>query len=141
MGWVVNITPRPRFTPGERTPGTHCTGGWVGPRAGLDTEARGKIRCLCRGSNLGRPVCCQTLYWVSYYSSSKRIFPVTSVSRPALGPTQPPVQWVLGVLYPGVNGGDTFLWSVPEHFRKYKACKPWSLQYKLWPIWHLTCRS
>jgi hypothetical protein len=26
------------FTPGERTPGTHCTGGWVGPRAGLDTE-------------------------------------------------------------------------------------------------------
>jgi hypothetical protein len=21
----------------------HCTGGWVGPRAGLDTEARGKI--------------------------------------------------------------------------------------------------
>jgi hypothetical protein len=29
--------------PGERTPGTHCTGGWVGPRAGLDTEARGKI--------------------------------------------------------------------------------------------------
>jgi hypothetical protein len=28
--------------PGERTPGTHCTGGWVGLRAGLDTEARGK---------------------------------------------------------------------------------------------------
>jgi hypothetical protein len=25
------------------TPGTHCTGGWVGPRAGLDTEDRGKI--------------------------------------------------------------------------------------------------
>ena len=23
------------FTPQER-PGTHCTGGWVGPRAGLD---------------------------------------------------------------------------------------------------------
>jgi hypothetical protein len=31
------------FTPGERTPGTHCTGGWVGLRAGLDTEARGKV--------------------------------------------------------------------------------------------------
>jgi hypothetical protein len=26
--------PWPRFTPG-----THCTGGWVGPRAGLDVEA------------------------------------------------------------------------------------------------------
>jgi hypothetical protein len=28
--------------PQERTPGTHCTGGWVGPRAGLDTETREK---------------------------------------------------------------------------------------------------
>ena len=29
-------TPRPgRFTPRER-PGIHCTGGWVGPKAGLD---------------------------------------------------------------------------------------------------------
>jgi hypothetical protein len=28
--------------PGERTPGTHCTGSWVGLRAGLDTEVRGK---------------------------------------------------------------------------------------------------
>jgi hypothetical protein len=25
-----------RFTPGERAPGAHWTGGWVGPRAGLD---------------------------------------------------------------------------------------------------------
>jgi len=32
--WVVNATPRP-FYPLER-PGTHCTGGRVGPRAGLD---------------------------------------------------------------------------------------------------------
>jgi hypothetical protein len=39
-----------------RTPGTHCTGGWVGPRAGLDTEVRGKISCLCQGSNLDLPV-------------------------------------------------------------------------------------
>jgi hypothetical protein len=30
---------------GERTPGTHCTGGWVGLRAGLDTEIKGKILC------------------------------------------------------------------------------------------------
>ena len=33
--WVVSITSRPHFTPGQR-PGTHFTGGWVGPRAGLD---------------------------------------------------------------------------------------------------------
>jgi hypothetical protein len=41
--------------PGERTPGTHCTGSWVVPRGGLDTEVRGKILCPYRGSN---PVHC-----------------------------------------------------------------------------------
>jgi hypothetical protein len=30
----------------ERAPGTHYIGGWVGPRAGLDVEVRGKILCL-----------------------------------------------------------------------------------------------
>jgi hypothetical protein len=44
------------FTPGERTPGTHWTGGWVGPTAGLDTEAGGKILCPRRESNPDRPV-------------------------------------------------------------------------------------
>jgi hypothetical protein len=44
------------FTPGERTPGTHWTGGWVGPRAGPDTEARGKILSSRRESNPDRPV-------------------------------------------------------------------------------------
>jgi hypothetical protein len=39
------------FTPGERTHGTHCTGGSVGHRAGLDTEATGKILCPRRESN------------------------------------------------------------------------------------------
>jgi hypothetical protein len=33
------------YLPGERTPGTHWTGGWLGPIAGLATgkEATGKI--------------------------------------------------------------------------------------------------
>jgi hypothetical protein len=43
MGWVVSVTPRPRFSPREKTSGTQCAGGWVGPTAGLDTEVRGKI--------------------------------------------------------------------------------------------------
>jgi hypothetical protein len=33
-GWVVSTTPQPLY-PRER-PGTHCTGGWVGHRVGLD---------------------------------------------------------------------------------------------------------
>jgi hypothetical protein len=70
--WVVSVTLRPRFTPGERTPGTHWTGGWVGPRAGLDKEVKGKILCPCRGSNPDRPVVqsvVKTLYWLSYPAS------------------------------------------------------------------------
>jgi hypothetical protein len=31
-------------------PGTHWTGGWVGIRAGVDTEVRERSLCLCRGS-------------------------------------------------------------------------------------------
>jgi hypothetical protein len=55
---------RLRFIAGERTPGTHWTGGWVGPRAGLDTEARGKILSPLPGVEprlLGRPARSQTL--------------------------------------------------------------------------------
>jgi hypothetical protein len=59
-GWVVSVTPRPRFTPG-----THWTGGWVGPRADLDADAKGKILCLCRGSNPDRPV--RTM-WICMYT-------------------------------------------------------------------------
>ena len=32
--WVVNTTPRPLYP--RESPGTHCTEGWVGPRADLD---------------------------------------------------------------------------------------------------------
>jgi len=55
MLWVVGVTFWSRFTPGERTPGTHWIWGWVRLRACLDTEARGNICCLCRGSNPFRP--------------------------------------------------------------------------------------
>jgi hypothetical protein len=62
---VVSVTPRPRFTSEERTPGTHCTGGWVEVRAGMDTEARGKILSPLPGiepRSPGRPDRSQTLY-------------------------------------------------------------------------------
>jgi hypothetical protein len=60
----MGVTPRPRFTPEERTPGTHWIGGWVGPRAGLEVGSRTKILCSCRGSNPD-----QTLYCLSYCGS------------------------------------------------------------------------
>jgi hypothetical protein len=87
MGWMVRVTPRPRFTPWKRPPGTHWIGGWVGFRAGLDTEATGIILCLCWGSNPGRSVCSQTMYWLSYPAPLRmrtryktRVFNITQIS-------------------------------------------------------------
>jgi hypothetical protein len=40
MGWVENTTPRPLYT--RRKTGTYCTGGWVGPRAGLDRYGKSR---------------------------------------------------------------------------------------------------
>jgi hypothetical protein len=45
------------------------TGGWVGPRAGLDTQATGKILSPLPGiehRSSGHPARSQTLYWLSY---------------------------------------------------------------------------
>jgi hypothetical protein len=56
---------RPCFSPGERTAGTHWIGRWVGPRARLATEARGKILWplpRIEHRSLGRPARSQTLY-------------------------------------------------------------------------------
>jgi hypothetical protein len=83
MGWVVSVTSWPRFSPRERTlsppPGANCTGGWVGPRTDLDTEARGKILPPLPGiepRSPGRPALSQTLYWLSYPGSSPGIIRV-----------------------------------------------------------------
>jgi hypothetical protein len=37
------LQPPDRFTPGDRARGTPSKGGWVGPRAGLDTAEKRKI--------------------------------------------------------------------------------------------------
>jgi hypothetical protein len=65
-GGVVSVT---RSSPGETTPVTHCTRGWVVPRAGLDTEARGEIISplpAIEPWSPGHPARSQTLYWLSY---------------------------------------------------------------------------
>jgi hypothetical protein len=41
--WSASCTGR--FTRRERVPGTHWTGGWVGPRTGLDAVVKRKIPC------------------------------------------------------------------------------------------------
>ena len=61
-GWGVSVTPRPLFTPKEK-PGTHCTGGWGGTRAGLDRCGKSRPR---RNSIPDLPTRSQSLYRPSY---------------------------------------------------------------------------
>jgi hypothetical protein len=58
---VVSTTPRPLY-PRER-PGTHCTGGWVGPRAGLDVCEK-SLPTGIRSPD--HPARSQSLYRLSY---------------------------------------------------------------------------
>jgi len=62
MGWVVNATPRPLY-PRER-PGTHCIGGWVRPRAGLDRCGKSRLTWI-RSSYT--PARSESLYRLSYH--------------------------------------------------------------------------
>jgi hypothetical protein len=51
---MVSFTTWP-LKPEETPLDTHYVGGWVVPRAGLDTVERRKISCPCQESNPGRP--------------------------------------------------------------------------------------
>jgi hypothetical protein len=65
IGGEWSASPPGRALPPGGPPGTHYTGGWVGSRAGLDTEARGKILSPLPGiepRSPGRPTRSQTLY-------------------------------------------------------------------------------
>jgi hypothetical protein len=60
------------------------------------------------GAGLAQAIWCLATGWTTGRSGfdprrGQRIFPLTSVSRPALGPNQPPVQWVQGGPFPGAK--------------------------------------
>jgi hypothetical protein len=62
------------------------------------------------GAGIAQSVQCLATDWTTglsrfYLQQTQRIFPLISVSRPALGPTQPPVQWVPWVLSLGTKRG------------------------------------
>jgi hypothetical protein len=52
--WLASFTPQALY-PGERAPGTHWIGGWVGPRAGLNAVAKRNNTYHYRESKPGRP--------------------------------------------------------------------------------------
>ena len=64
-GWGVSVTPRPLFTPWRR-PGTHCTGGWVGPRARLDRCGKSRpVQTYNRHRNVVEATNCPYVFWLS----------------------------------------------------------------------------
>jgi hypothetical protein len=67
-GSELSVSPSGRTLFRGNDPAIHCIGGWVGIRIGLDREATGKVLFLCRGLNPSRPVCSQTLHWLSYHT-------------------------------------------------------------------------
>jgi hypothetical protein len=60
------------------------------------------------------------------------MFPLTSASRPALGPTQPPGQGVPGALSPGVKRGRGVI-LVPR-LRKSRSCTSCHPNAALWSV-------
>jgi hypothetical protein len=77
---------------GKGHPTTHCTGGWVGLRAGLGTEAKGKIQCICQGgvwgfdpkllSNTRQDFFLQNVTTVNYMPTDGELFRYRSKSLP-----------------------------------------------------------
>jgi hypothetical protein len=69
MGWVVSVTPWPRFSPGEGTPRYQLYRRLGGPQSRSGHRGWRKILSPLPGiehRSPGRPARSQTLYWLSY---------------------------------------------------------------------------
>jgi hypothetical protein len=73
------------------------------------------------------------------FNPRQRVFPLTSVSRLAVVPTQPPVQWIPGVLSPGVKCGQGMTLTTHPHLvsrswmsRRYTSSPPCASVGVLW---------
>jgi hypothetical protein len=82
----------------------------------------------------------------------QRTLPLTSASRPTLGTTQPPVQWVPGALSPGVKSGRGVMLTIYpllmprlRKSRSYTSCHPnahlWSVTGPLHLLQHTRQRT
>jgi hypothetical protein len=63
--------------PGEAAPVTHCLGGWVGPRAGLDDVKKRKFLTLpgLELRPLGRPARSHSLYRLRHPVTCIKMYP------------------------------------------------------------------
>jgi hypothetical protein len=66
--WLISFTPLPLY-PWERAPGTHCIGGWEGPRACLNDTVKWELFTLLglELRSLGRSARSQSLYRCGWY--------------------------------------------------------------------------
>jgi hypothetical protein len=70
MGWLLSVTPRPRFTPGNNP--RYPLDRWLGePQSWSGHRIYRRNHLPLPGSNPGSAVCSQTLYWLSYLRSDR----------------------------------------------------------------------
>jgi hypothetical protein len=69
-------------------------------------------------------------------AEEEQIFPLASVSRPALGPTLPAVQWVPAVLSPGLKRGQGMTLTTHTHLvRRSRMSRSYTSSPPKAPLW------
>jgi hypothetical protein len=77
----------------ERAPGTQCTAGWMGLRAGLDIRGLRRNLLPLLGIEHGCPVCCKTLHGLSYLNGRDYLEDLGVDGRIILKPILTKIQW------------------------------------------------